>query len=72
MPFGVEEVQHVGLAECIRVGEVGTELRHFEPEKAISLAILSGACFEETPSDSRLFGRGGVAEFLAESGEVHG
>ena len=61
MPFGVEEVQHVGLAECIGVGEFGTDLRHVEPEEEIALAILAGAGFEESPSDGRLFGRGGVA-----------
>jgi hypothetical protein len=58
MPFGVQQLQNLRFAEGIRAGQFRTDLRHFEPEKAIALAILSGPCFEKTPSDDRL---GGVA-----------
>ena len=61
MPFGAHEVQNVRITEFIGVREFRTELWHFESEKEISFAILSRSCFEESPSDGRLFGSRGLA-----------
>jgi hypothetical protein len=54
MPFGVQEVENIGLAEGIGVRQFGADLRHFDSEKEIAFAILAGACFEETSGDGRL------------------
>lgn len=64
MPFGVQQVQDVRLAEGIGVGQLRTDLGHLEPEKVIALTILTGPRFEKTPGDGYLGGMRGFAELL--------